>query len=176
MMRGSSAVVIWPNVPLLKTVLGFPNRAWFRTLKASHRRSSFKFSRIGKVLQRAASRFQLPGPVTMFLPAFPYVPAACFWNAEVLNHCRIAGFEGCESPTTLGRSDPTPVSEMSVPSVTFKGAPVAAVKMVDACQLPAIRWTQVELYLGLWTTAERLKSWRRSEAQLAHSARRFAGF
>src|ERR1700674_3924031 len=114
MMRGSSAVVIWPKVPAFSAVLGLLKRAWFRTLNASQRTSILKRSWMEKVLHKAASIFQREGPTMVSRPMLPKVPADWRANAAVLNHALMLGLARFGSPTALGRSDPTLVSEMWV--------------------------------------------------------------
>src|SRR5437899_3147677 len=128
MIRGSNAVVICPSVfPLLSDVPGLLNRVWLNTLNASTRRSIFVLSVIRNVLQSAASKFHVDGPRMVDLPALPNVPADCRVSAAVLNHCLVVGFATRQSATTLGLSEPSPVSEMSVPSVAVSQLPLVNV-------------------------------------------------
>src|SRR5215472_14046614 len=132
-------------------------------------------SLIEKVRHSAESRFQLARPGRVERPTLPYCPGAFPTNAVVSKNRERVFCETCQSPTTLGRSLPTPVRERSVPEVTVSQAAEAAVKMLEKRQSPAKRWIQREPYFGLWTTNEVLNICRWSEAQFPHSARRLVG-
>src|SRR5262245_25371472 len=92
MILGSRALLIWPKMLLLKTVVTpsvtpvahpptHPGRKLFVTLNASARKSSFCPSRTWKVLDRDRSNCQVPGPRTPPEPEFPNVPIAGRANA-----------------------------------------------------------------------------------------------
>src|SRR5215472_8516997 len=176
-MRGSCAELIMPKVvALFRFVPGLLKRVWLNALNISHRTLSLMFSRTGNEREIAISTFQVPGPRTKLRPAFPKVPAACLWNAAVLNHCESVWLELAALPTTFGRSRPRPVREMSVPSVTFRAAPVDLLKIGESCQLPAIHCSHFSLNFGVSVTPDALKICLRSAPQLAHSDRRSFGF
>src|SRR5262245_40695798 len=89
-MRGSLALVIWPNV--LDAIESWADAGtlkfgWFRELNASMRKSSFVFSVIGKNRLISASRFTYLGPRKAFLPRLPKVPFAEYANAPLLMYC-----------------------------------------------------------------------------------------
>src|SRR6476659_4113359 len=137
-------------------------------LNASARKSILWCSVIGKDRDTATSTFHIPGPRIELRPAFPNVPTAPFTNADVSNQWVIVGLLSFGLPNTLGRSV-FPVNELSVPTVTVEYVPVAAVKIVDSCQLPATACIQRDVNLGVRSTAERLNACRRSARQLAYS-------
>src|ERR1035441_6075480 len=74
-------------VPLVNTMaLGGPKLAWFRRLKNSARNCSLTFSKMAMVLNSERSRVPRPGPVSVALPKFPYVPKGGRVKALGLNH------------------------------------------------------------------------------------------
>src|SRR5687767_11716005 len=82
MILGSSADVTWPNVLLLRLVVGLFILNAFVTLKASARNSILCLSRSWNVLERAISNCQVPGPAMLPAPTFPSVPVAGNANAD----------------------------------------------------------------------------------------------
>src|ERR1039457_3337703 len=83
MAGGVDAVV----VPLVHMVaLGGPKLAWFSRLKNSARNCSLTLSEMAAVLNSERSRVARPGPVSVALPRFPYVPKAGRLKAQGLNH------------------------------------------------------------------------------------------
>src|SRR5579864_163739 len=123
----------------------------------------------------ATSTFHAPGFRIVLLPALPKAPTVGTANAVVSNQWLSVGLFRLGFPTTLGRSAPPPVRELSVPTAIEEYDPVAAVKMVDSCQLPRIRCAQIEESLGVLTTEVKLNACRWSAKQLAYSACRLKG-
>src|SRR6266705_1144032 len=89
MIRGSSAVLIWPKILLFSAVIGLPLRKLFVTLKASARTSTFCVSFTWKVLDKAASNFQVIGPATDALPTLPNVPGVGVLKAAGFKYFRL---------------------------------------------------------------------------------------
>ena len=94
------------------------------------------FPGYGKLRIKATSIEKPPGPVSESLPAFPYVPGAFTLNAAWLNHWRMEGLVTCGSPTTFGRSAPTPVSDASVPLPGENEKPLRLEMIEENCQEP----------------------------------------
>src|ERR1700733_798425 len=131
---------------------GLPISIWLKTLKASTRKSSLSPSVIAKVLQIAASKFQLPGPSRPFRGKVPNVPSGAITKAHGLNQCAtvftadgptqpglaaiVPGVNGF--PTRSGLSEPTPERDSSSPSNMLREEPDDAVNMPEPCQPPAI--------------------------------------
>ena len=89
MIRGSLALVIWPNDALLKLPLGLLKFARLNRLNTSHRNSRLIPSRIRKALNADMSTFAYPGPVRMLRPAVPNVPSAGNAKREVSKYLRV---------------------------------------------------------------------------------------
>ena len=68
------------------TVFGVPKFALFRTLKNSARNWRLIFSEIAVVFSKEASSSAIPGPMSVSLPTFPYVPDAGTMNAFGLKY------------------------------------------------------------------------------------------
>src|SRR5258706_15128767 len=86
MLRASLDLpVTIPNEPLVGSVTGLLQLAWFITSNISNRNCRRCDSYTLKFLRRPMSQLQYPGPRRLFLTCVPKLPAAGCVNAALLN-------------------------------------------------------------------------------------------
>src|SRR5712692_5692562 len=71
MIRGALVLSMRPGFAAPMLARGVPRLAWLKALNISQRYCNSADSLTRNFLNRAQSRFQLPGPLRMFRPAFP---------------------------------------------------------------------------------------------------------
>jgi hypothetical protein len=99
MIRGSCALVIWPNVDaVLRVAAGLLRRVAFNTLNASARNSRRSFSRMRNSRTSAVSNWKNRGPLIFRTPRFPKVPRPACVNA--------AGFNQLTQGERLAQAEP----------------------------------------------------------------------
>src|SRR5258707_2251097 len=129
-----------PNAELPNWPLGLLNCAVFSTLNIS-RRSSELTGPIFVFLISDASMFRSPGPrrlLRLVLPNVPVVSVVCT-KQDVLNHCKIVGFERTGSQVWFGRLLVMPVESMLCDWVIWNGMPDRRKRMPLTCQPPHAR-------------------------------------
>src|SRR5258707_11043536 len=111
----------------------------------------------------AASKLMVCGPRNAFLPRLPYVPrgfavnAAGFshWTHGVLPLLQMGLVARVSASARFGRSLLSPVSELSLPTVTFSGCPLEAWISGAICQSLSSRFIQtLPRFTELFATRE----------------------
>src|SRR5580704_17232842 len=74
-------------VPDIALVFGRPKFVWLMMLNASVLHVALSRSVIGKCFSSATSKSATPGPMSVFLPRSPYVPAIGSEKAHGSNQC-----------------------------------------------------------------------------------------
>jgi len=132
-----------PKFALFSVPDGLANVGWFRMLNASARNWIWCPSVTANSRISAESKVKAPGPCKLLRPAFPNVPGAFAWKADLLNHAFSVGLLSTGLPTTLGRSAPTPLNELSRPAVGLNQYPVRLPIMPETSQPPSSRCAQM---------------------------------
>src|SRR5262249_2849703 len=120
---------------------------------------------MGNERLKPKSTVKNPGPRSEFQPALPNAPTAFGANAAGFSHARECKSLTYGSPTTLGRSAPSPVRELSCPALGLNGIPLRAEMMGESCQSPSNTFAHLFANLGLTATSELTKMWRTSYSQ-----------